>query len=367
MSLYSNTTPKSWSEFASWIRNLSLDGIDIIHDHERDDIIVQNNNTKTIQRASRFMFESMDPEHRQETFLHMVANTMKNQQVISGVYNPGTPTAVSPVWVTGGGGGGVGFGNVMRGALGAPYMHDMPELEAEYEQKEQQLHQDLLKTKLFTTEERRLLTEAKNKILDMFHARLAEERAIPFKKEKMVIAGGCFASLINQEPINDIDIFLLDDEYNHNLAKSMVETYMSEEAVVVPNVPVMSSANTVVGHISLNSRKHMSKTVKIGNSNYMNNDKIEATIFFKHSKMQYITTKYKTREELINHFDFRHCCVSYDFATDKLYITREVYDLIKNKRLLQNGIRRPAMWRFEKFYNRGWKEEVNLVDDLKFL
>ena len=82
MSLYSNTTPKSWSEFASWIRNLSLDGIDIIHDHERDDIIVQNNNTKTIRRASRFMFESMDPEHRQETFLQMVANTMKNQQVI---------------------------------------------------------------------------------------------------------------------------------------------------------------------------------------------------------------------------------------------------------------------------------------------
>ena len=173
--------------------------------------------------------------------------------------------------------------------------------------------------------------------------------------------------MLFRSPINDIDVFLLDDDYNHNLAKGMAETYMSEEAVVVPNVPVMSSANTVVGHISLNSRKHMSKTVKIGNSNYMNNDKIEQTIFFKHSKMQYITTKYKTREELINHFDFRHCCVSYDFATDKLYITREVYDLIKNKRLLQNGIRRPAMWRFEKFYNRGWKEEVNLVDDLKFL
>ena len=143
MSLYSNTTPKSWSEFASWIRNLSLDGIDIIHDHERDDIIVQNNNTKTIQRASRFMFESMDPEHRQETFLQMVANTMKNQQVISGVYTPGTITA------GGGGGGGLAFGNYIRGALGAPaYVDDY------YAQQEEQLQKDLLKTKLFTPEER---------------------------------------------------------------------------------------------------------------------------------------------------------------------------------------------------------------------
>ena len=133
---------------------------------------------------------------------------------------------------------------------------------------------------------------------------------------------------------------------------------MSEETVVVPNVPVISSANTVVGHISLNSRKHMSKTVKIGNKNYMDNDKIEQTIFYKDSKMQYITTKYKTREELVNHFDFRHCCVSYDFATDKLYITREVYDLIKNKILLQNGTRRPAVWRYDRFHSRGWKEEI---------
>jgi hypothetical protein len=339
------------------MRNLKLDGILIEHDHERDDIVIRNNNTKTIQRASRFMFETIDPELRQETLLKMIANTMKNQQVTSAVYTPGTFTA------GGGGGGGLAFGNYIRGAIGAPAYVD-----EYYAQQEEQLQQDLLKTKLFNTEERRLLTEVKNKVLDMFHSRLAEEHAIPFKTEKMVIAGGCFASIINNDPINDIDVFLLDDEYNHNLAKGMVETYMSEDPVtVMPRTPVMSSANVVTGYISLSPKKHQNKHVKIGNSNYMNNDKIEATIFFKHSKMQYITTKYKTREELINHFDFRHCCVSYDFATDKLYITREVYDLIKNKRLLQNGIKRPALWRYEKFHNRGWKEEINLVDDLMYL
>jgi len=381
-----NHKPDTWHDFSDWIRNIKLDGILIEHDYNRDDIVIRNSKTMTIQRVSRFALEHMDPTLRRQTFLEMVANTMKNpieiiqdqlqnstQQIAADAFQQASgwvsAPATSGVYSAPGTGGSGGiampvvsagnFGNVIRGAIGAPgYVDDY------YAQQEEQLQTDLLRSKLFNYDERMKLAEVKRKVLEMFHSRLAEERAIPFHREKMVIAGGCFASLLNDEAINDIDIFLLDDQYNHGLAKGMAETYMSEEAVTVPNVPVMSSANTVVGHISLNSRKHMSKTVKIGNSNYMDNDKIEQTIFFKHSKMQYITTKYKTREELINHFDFRHCCVSYDFATDKLYITREVYDLIKNKRLLQNGIKRPAHWRFEKFYNRGWKEDINLVDDL---
>jgi len=344
------------------MRNLKLDGILIEHDYHNDDIVIRNSNTMTIQRASRFMFENMDPERRQETLLQMIANTMKNQQVTSAVYTPGTITA-------GGGGGGLAFGNYIRGAIGAPYMHDMPELEAEYEQKEEQLQKDLLKTKLFTPEERNELIRVKTMIKGMFQSnRLAEEKTIPFNLDKMVIAGGCFSSIINSEPIYDIDVFLLDDEYNHDLAKGMAKSYESEDPVaVMPRTPVMSSANTVTGYISLSPKKQNNSHVKIGNSNYMDNDKIEQTIFFKHSKMQYITMKYKTREELVQHFDFKHCCVSYDFTTDKLYITREVFDLIKKKQLVQNGIKRPALWRYEKFHHRGWKEEIALVDDLMYL
>jgi hypothetical protein len=341
------------------MRNLKLDGILIEHDYHNDDIVIRNSNTMTIQRASRFMFETMDPERRQETLLQMVANTMSNQPVTSAVYTPGTVTVNS-----GGSGGAIGFGNYVRGAIGAPaYVDEF------YAQQEEQLQKDLLKTKLFTPEERNELIRVKTMIKGMFQSnRLAEEKTIPFNMDKMVIAGGCFSSIINSEPIYDIDVFLLDDEYNHDLAKGMAKSYESEDPVaVMPRTPVMSSANTLTGYISLSPKKQNNSHVKIGNSNYMDNDKIEQTIFFKHSKMQYITTKYKTREELVNHFDFRHCCVSYDFATDKLYITREVYDLIKKKQLVQNGIKRPALWRYEKFHHRGWKEEIALVDDLMYL
>jgi hypothetical protein len=380
-----------------WAQNVGYPEIEIEEDVYLDGIKIRNKKTQIMSFLPKYAIENLSNENAEKLIIEAIMNTMKDSNeslndmnekaaaqvsegITSGVYTPGTVTYVGagakPIWVSNGSGGAgngaLGFGNYVRGALGAPYMHDMPELEAEYEQKEQQLQKDLLKTKLFTPDERTQLMEIKNKILIMFNRnRLAEEKAIPFNTNKMVIAGGCFASLINEEPINDIDVFFLDDEYNHNLAKGMAKSYESETPVVVhpytPVVPVMSSANTVVGHISLSPKKNLNHHVKIGNKNYMDNDQIEQTIFFKHSKFQYITTKYKTREELINHFDFRHCCVSYDFATDKLYITREVYDLIKSKRLVQNGIRRPALWRYDKFYNRGWKEEIALVDDLNFL
>lgn len=276
------------------------------------------------------------------------------------------PTQYAPIWV---GGDGSGFGG---GAIGAKYTskytgmtydqngnlmpHDLTaELEAEEEKAVQQVHKDLIRNRLFTEAEREEITNAKHKIALMFaQHRLAEERAIPFKYDKMVIAGGCFASLLNQEPINDIDIFLLDDDINRDLAQGMAKSYEVDQPVMIQTSG--SSANTISGYISLSPKKN-NNHVRIGNSNYMDNDKIERTIFFKDSRMQYITTKYKTREELINHFDFKHCCVSYDIATDKLYITREVYDLIKSKKLVQNSDRIPATWRFNKFQDRGWKHE----------
>ena len=270
------------------------------------------------------------------------------------------PPNPSNSWISvgsGGSGGAVGaFNNWMHTNynLDGTIMHDMPELEAEAEQ---QLQRDLMRNRLFNKEERDELEKVKQKVLWHFKQfRLNEEMSIPFKFHRLIIAGGCFASFLNGEEPRDFDVFLLDDEYNRKLAKGVADSYKSEDTVTIPVTnPVLSSANTITGYISLGPKKN--DRVRVGNSNYMDNDKIEQTVFFQDSKFQYITTQYKTREELVKHFDFRHCCVSYSFATDKLYITREVYDLIKSKKLVQNSDRIPAQWRFEKFQGRGWKHE----------
>ena len=102
----------------------------------------------------------------------------------------------------------------------------------------------------------------------------------------------------------------------------------------------------------------------VGDMSYMKNNKIKGTLQEHKNKIQYIITEYDTREELVSHFDFKHCCVSYDYHRDKLYITRETFDLIKQKRLVPNptAVKQPESWRYDKFWNKGWKSEIQFKE-----
>jgi hypothetical protein len=149
--------------------------------------------------------------------------------------------------------------------------------------------------------------------------------------EKVVVAGGCFASFLHNELPHDIDVFILDDAKT----KEYVRYYVDDAA----------------------SRGKPDR-FKIGSSNYMDNDKIEYTAFDMNNKLQFVTTSYTTRAELIAHFDMVHCCISYTPYNDKLYITREVFDTIKNTLIRSNqcGIMElVAPWRISKMEERGWK------------
>ena len=353
----------TFDQLISSINAMNIPDLRVERDYASDNIVLTN--TKRAQRTVVGRIEIENSNSPYSVIASAIETVMPNTTPVTAV-NTGAIGASS--------GGGAGFGSVIKSAMqnhsiigynpNGTIMHDMPELEAELEEKEKQLQRDLVRNRLFTEAERYELSEVKHKVVTMFKNRLAEEMSIPFKLNKMIIAGGCFTSLINNEPINDIDVFLLDDEYNRDLAQGVAKSYESDQPVVV--LPQAFGANTangmgLDGYISLSPKKHKNDHVRIGNSSYMDNDKIERTIFFKDSKMQYITTKYKNREELISHFDFKHCCVSYDFATEKLYITREVYDLIKNKMLAKNSEKDPARWRYSKFQERGWRmmpEEV---------
>lgn len=361
-----NHKPDTWQDFSEWVRNIKLDGILIEHDYNRDDIVIRNSKTMTIQRVSRFALEHMDPTLRRQTFLQMVSNTMKNpieiiqdqlqnstqqiaadalQQASGWVSAPATQGAItSGVYSAGGGGAGVmgmiqpagNFGNVIRGAIGAPvYVDDY------YNQMQSNDKDEQLKTRLFSDGEREELRQLKEKVRRYFlKYRTTEEMIYLFNTKRLVIAGGCFASILNGEEVKDYDVFLLEDQANRGIMKMIVDKYHVDDFDLSEGV--------------------RNDDVKIGNSNYMNNDKIEQTILFNKSRTQYITTKYKTREELVQHFDFKHCCVSYDLNNDSLFITRQVYDLIKSKTLVPNNVNNtPAQWRYEKFLSRGWtKPEI---------
>jgi len=195
---------------------------------------------------------------------------------------------------------------------------------------------DDLRKKLFNVNEIAMISNIKNQL----RGYLGREcpHAAMFDWNRIVIAGGYFASVINDEPVNDIDLFLLRDFHN----KSIIERDMWN----VKNAPAASHMFTV------------------GDMSYMKNDKIKGTLQEHRNKIQYIITEYDTREELVSHFDFKHCCVSYDYHKDKLYITRETFDLIKQKRLVPNptAANQPESWRYNKFWNKGWKSEIQFKE-----
>lgn len=164
---------------------------------------------------------------------------------------------------------------------------------------------------MFTQFERDHIYSCKRKI-----EKLVEEKGIP-KTSFSVIAGGVFVSLLKDEDYKDIDIFVF-----HNM---------------------MSYTLTA------NSTKQT-------NSEYLNakNQNITDVFFDDIKKINTIFTKYSSRKELIDDFDYSHCCVSYDF--NKLYITPQTYKAIMNKKLIAHNSSNISEYRKQKFKKRGFVE-----------
>lgn len=146
----------------------------------------------------------------------------------------------------------------------------------------------------------------------------------------MIIAGGCFTRWYHSDKDGDIDIFILDDGTSRAKLKSFFANDDTDR-------------------------------FKKGNSDYLNNvthGKIISTFFDRKTKMQYIFTGFKTRRELVDHFDMLHCCVSYDMKEDKLYISLETFNAIALKKIAPNKNNTIASWRLKKMYDRGWSENA---------
>lgn len=70
---------------------------------------------------------------------------------------------------------------------------------------------------------------------------------------------------------------------------------------------------------------------------------------------QFITCMYGQPAEIKLSFDFVHCCPHYDILSDKLYISKEQYDAIMNKKLIYRDPNKLVKtFRFQKFADRGW-------------
>jgi hypothetical protein len=140
-----------------------------------------------------------------------------------------------------------------------------------------------------------------------------------------VIAGGYFASALNNKAFKDIDVFIL------NGRRDIYDSFVPSNA------------------------EQQGWQVRGDAAAYLENSHIKATALNPVNKVQYILTDYKDRKELLNNFDYRHCTVSYVPSTKLMYVTRGAFDDIISNTLTPNGDNVPKGWRKHKFLNRGWR------------
>lgn len=176
---------------------------------------------------------------------------------------------------------------------------------------------------IFLTTEQVIISAIKAQIQSMMHTKQMFWNGVV---NDCVIAGGVFASLINDEPLKDIDVFIL----NKNVS--------------------------VYAHLTDNNSIHEKWKIRdSGAGGYLQNPHIHGVATNLNTKVQYILTDYATREELLKDFDYKHTTVSYVPKEMKLYITRGAFDAIRNKELVVNGHKEPKVWRESKFVKRGWR------------
>jgi hypothetical protein len=151
----------------------------------------------------------------------------------------------------------------------------------------------------------------------------------------VILAGGCFSSWFHLEEPTDYDMFILNNDQR-------AIRHLEQLAERTPDA------------------------YKVSDEEYLNNannkGNITKVVLEKSTRVQYIVTKYKTREELISHFDCEHACVSYSPSDDKLFISRSTYDCMKNKVLKSHNGNAIPEWRVSKFIDkRGFKFAIDSV------
>ena len=149
---------------------------------------------------------------------------------------------------------------------------------------------------------------------------------------RVIIAGGAFTSWYHGVVPKDVDVFVLaPDEESH---ENILETYRKE-------FPWLKQQLSEY-------RKEVNPNITdVWGSDQPGN-------------IQLIFTKYKTRKELIEHFDYVHAMVSYGYEDNKpgldfkLFISKQTLDCIRDKKLVINNKDNWRQYRESKFVKRGW-------------
>ena len=145
--------------------------------------------------------------------------------------------------------------------------------------------------------------------------------------DDMFLSGGSIASIIQGQHPKDWDVYFINDDTQKAVIDLFMADHPDEIAVVDEKYREVSDSDGKM--ITENAM-----TLK--------------------NKIQFIIKHNGTPDEVRETFDFVHCKPYYHCGKDQLFISREQYDLCRDKKLKINNIKSVTIWRQSKFEQRGY-------------
>lgn len=144
------------------------------------------------------------------------------------------------------------------------------------------------------------------------------------------VSGGCIGSFLRGEEVNDYDVYFFDG----TRARIVVSLYMNDDSYKNEVAEVNEKYRDIIPNVDGKLITENAITLK--------------------NKTQLITKLYGEPAEVRKTFDFVHCMPYYDSRDDKLYISREQYNLNLAKKMKVNNNDALSSHRQAKFIERGW-------------
>lgn len=186
----------------------------------------------------------------------------------------------------------------------------------------------------FTTSEKTKILRLKSELTAQFSIKMSAISDDSFKaqvRENCIITGGAIASCFHREKINDFDLYAK-DQASLNTLKIYILELMKADIKEMKAYDVNSTAGYMITDNTVTLKGDL--------------------------QFVYLDIADKCRLK----FDFIHCMPWFDIKTQKLYISKDQYDAIADKRLLVNPLGNVKFRRIEKYIKRGWTIEHALYE-----
>lgn len=163
-----------------------------------------------------------------------------------------------------------------------------------------------------------------------------------------IITGGCIASMLLDEPINDFDVYMRTEEAAYLLAKYYCN-------MAPPGVEPEPTENRIT--IKLPNGRGIRKRSPQGKYQVAYISPLAITLT---DKIQFTVRFFGSPSEIHQNYDFLHCKAYWESRDRRLVIHSKVRRAIEKKKLIYVGSAYPvaSVVRTKKFVKRGWKMDA---------